>query len=191
VQLREANKEVGFSHFVTTLPPFLSTSQLLVTPVVTVLSPSVATPPFLIPGSRCSLIRNFRHAIKAFFTLNPHIPPYFTEVDRIFDHLLEAMLDPQLLLKSWELLSGEGEDWPYSAQEAQSCMSVFYSFPCARVSVCYGYSDRFAFLSSIFGALHSFCHFPCWSALTPQNATDVRFDALDGLIYSNHWGDWR
>ncbi|KAJ8587961.1 hypothetical protein M405DRAFT_820516 [Rhizopogon salebrosus TDB-379] len=57
------------------------------------------------------------------------------------------MLDPQLLLKSWELLS---EDWPYSAQEAQSCISVFYSFPCARVSVCYGYSDRFVLLPSLF-----------------------------------------
>jgi hypothetical protein len=47
--------------------------------------------------------------ILAPFTLNPHFPPSFTEVDRIFDHPFEAVLDPQLLLNSWELLVGEGE----------------------------------------------------------------------------------
>jgi hypothetical protein len=53
--LREANEEVGLPlpptssniHFITTLPPFLSASQLLVTPVVVLLS----SPPPLVPLS--------------------------------------------------------------------------------------------------------------------------------------------
>ncbi|KAJ8580780.1 hypothetical protein M405DRAFT_888094 [Rhizopogon salebrosus TDB-379] len=55
----------------------------------------------------------------------------------IFDHPVEGVLDPQLLLNNGELLVGEGEDWPYNARE-----------------------------------LH--------------NTTDVRPEALDGLIYSMH-----
>ncbi|KAJ8588799.1 hypothetical protein M405DRAFT_236758 [Rhizopogon salebrosus TDB-379] len=69
--------------------------------------PFLCHPPFFTLGFRSSFTRNVRHTIKPFFTLNPHIPSSFTEVDRIFDHPLEAMLDPHLLLNSWELLVGE------------------------------------------------------------------------------------
>ncbi|KAJ8587814.1 hypothetical protein M405DRAFT_741309, partial [Rhizopogon salebrosus TDB-379] len=50
-------------------------------------------------------------------TILKSLTPSLTEVDRIFDHPVEAVLDPQLLLKNGELLVGEGEDWPYNARE--------------------------------------------------------------------------
>ncbi|KIK34716.1 hypothetical protein CY34DRAFT_97456, partial [Suillus luteus UH-Slu-Lm8-n1] len=101
--LREANEEVGLPlpptssniHFITTLPPFLSASQLLVTPVVVLLS----SPLPLVPSS---------------------LTPSLTEVDRIFDHPLEAMLDPRLLLSKGEPLVDVGEDWPYGAGDHPS-----------------------------------------------------------------------
>ncbi|OAX34496.1 hypothetical protein K503DRAFT_698631 [Rhizopogon vinicolor AM-OR11-026] len=101
---REANEEVGLPlpsassniHFVTTLSPFLSASQLLVTPVVALSS----------------------HPILSSLT------PSLTEVDRIFDHPLEAMLDPQLILNNGELLVGEGEDWPYGDGEVYNTTDV-------------------------------------------------------------------
>lgn len=43
------------------------------------------------------------------------LTPSLTEVDRIFDHPLEAMLDPRLLLSKGEPLVDVGEDWPYGA----------------------------------------------------------------------------
>ena len=58
------------------------------------------------------------------------LTPSLTEVDRIFDHPLEAMLDPELLLNNAEPLVGEGEDWPYGARELHVRLC---SFPCARV----------------------------------------------------------
>ncbi|KAG2146062.1 NUDIX hydrolase domain-like protein, partial [Suillus bovinus] len=89
--LREANEEVGLPlpptssniHFITTLPPFLSASQLLVTPVVVLLS---------LP-----------------------LPSQLVKVDRIFDHPLEAILDPRILSNKGEMLVDVGEDWPYNA----------------------------------------------------------------------------
>ncbi|OJA20543.1 hypothetical protein AZE42_13360 [Rhizopogon vesiculosus] len=63
--------------------------------------------------------------------------PSLTEVDRIFSHPLEAMLDSQLILNNGASLVGEGEDYPYGA-------------------------------------------------VNVHNTTDVRLDALDGLIYRMH-----
>ena len=122
----------------TTLPPFLSASQLLVTPVVAFLS---SIPSLPLPSS--SLISNDPSDATS-DTLSSHpvlgsLTPSLTEVDRIFDHPLEAMLDPQLLLDNREPLVGEGEDWPYSAEELHVsfstpfvCLSVRYSMPILR-----------------------------------------------------------
>jgi coenzyme A diphosphatase NUDT7 len=44
------------------------------------------------------------------------LTPSLTEVERIFNHPVEAVLDHQLLLNNGELLVGEGEDWPYNAR---------------------------------------------------------------------------
>ncbi|KAG2060781.1 hypothetical protein BDR06DRAFT_871606 [Suillus hirtellus] len=101
--LREANEEVGLPlpptssniHFITTLPPFLSASQLLVTPVVSSSHPILTS-----------------------------LTPSLTEVDRIFDHPLEAMLDPRLLLNKGESLVDVGEDWPYSAGDVYNPSDV-------------------------------------------------------------------
>ncbi|OAX35456.1 hypothetical protein K503DRAFT_773452 [Rhizopogon vinicolor AM-OR11-026] len=43
------------------------------------------------------------------------LTPSLTEVDRIFSHPLEAMLDSQLILNNGAPLVGEGEDYPYGA----------------------------------------------------------------------------
>ncbi|KAG2030434.1 NUDIX hydrolase domain-like protein [Suillus americanus] len=110
--LREANEEVGLPlpptssniHFITTLPPFLSASQLLVTPVVVLFpntSPNFSSHPIL-----------------------TSLTPSLTEVDRIFDHPLEAMLDPRLLLNKGESLVDVGEDWPYDAGDVHNPSDV-------------------------------------------------------------------
>ncbi|KAG1740396.1 NUDIX hydrolase domain-like protein, partial [Suillus occidentalis] len=124
--LREANEEVGLPlpptssniHFITTLPPFLSASQLLVTPVVVLLS----SPLPLVPSSPSSLTlegtSNASSNIPPNTSSHPvlsSLTPSLTEVDRIFDHPLEAMLDPRLLLSKGEPLVDVGEDWPYGA----------------------------------------------------------------------------
>ncbi|KAN0093120.1 NUDIX hydrolase domain-like protein [Tylopilus felleus] len=88
---REAHEEVGLAldapdvHTLCTLPPFLSQSQLIVTPVVAFLTnPAVLS------------------------TLTPCVG----EVDHIFNHPLEAMLDPSL--SENEPLVPRGSDhWPY------------------------------------------------------------------------------
>ncbi|KAG1723364.1 uncharacterized protein EDB91DRAFT_1173042 [Suillus paluster] len=134
--LREANEEVGLPlppkssniHFVTTLPPFLSASQLLVTPVVVLLS-SLSSPPT--PSSSSSSVSDGAS------NASPNVPPSssshpilksltpsITEVDRIFDHPLEAILDPHLLSNKGESLVDEGEDWPYSAEEVYNTSDV-------------------------------------------------------------------
>lgn len=133
--LREANEEVGLPlpptssniHFVTTLPPFLSASQLLVTPVVVLVSsqlPPVASSPSSLtldssPNASLNTPPNtFSHPILTSLTPSP------TEVDRIFDHPLEAMLDPRLLLNKGESLVDVGEDWPYSAGDVYNPSDV-------------------------------------------------------------------
>ncbi|KAL7279362.1 hypothetical protein ACG7TL_007203 [Trametes sanguinea] len=88
---REAYEEVGLPryyphvHTICTLRPYISSAKLLVTPVVAILTDM---------------------SIMDSFTPSPG------EVDRIFDHPLEAILDPRLSAK--ENLSAKGSaDWPY------------------------------------------------------------------------------
>ncbi|KAH0833166.1 hypothetical protein J3R83DRAFT_12193 [Lanmaoa asiatica] len=88
---REAQEEVGLSlpspdiHTLCTLQPFLSQSQLIVTPVVALL---------MNPAILCTLT------------------PCVGEVDHIFNHPLEAILDPPLSEKEPLVPSGS-EYWPY------------------------------------------------------------------------------
>lgn len=129
------------------------------------------------------------------------LTPSLTEVDRIFDHPLEAMLDPQLLLSNEELLVGEGEDWPYGAGE------VHVSYPLLSIHV-FGampIPTRLPVMMTLRGVSLIFCsvrlhvamqgssllfaspnHFSQSNLLTSQNTTDVRLDGLDGLIYRMH-----
>ncbi|KAI0329275.1 hypothetical protein GY45DRAFT_1354623 [Cubamyces sp. BRFM 1775] len=88
---REAHEEVGlprdYPHIFTicTLRPYISSAKLLVTPVVALLTD-------------ISIMDSF--------------VPSPGEVDRIFDHPLEAILDPSLASK--ENLAPKGStDWPY------------------------------------------------------------------------------
>lgn len=90
-QFREAYEEVGLAcsspdiHTLCTLSPFLSQAQLIVTPVVAFLTnPAVLG------------------------TLKPSV----SEVDRIFTHPLEAVLDPSLSKKE-SLVPRGSEDWSY------------------------------------------------------------------------------
>ncbi|KAI0774998.1 NUDIX hydrolase domain-like protein [Trametes elegans] len=91
---REANEEVGLprhyphAHTICTLRPYISSAKLLVTPVV-----SLLTEPSIIET----------------FTPSPG------EVDRIFDHPLEAVLDPSLASKE-KLSPKGGPDWPYEEE---------------------------------------------------------------------------
>ncbi|OJA16764.1 hypothetical protein AZE42_10376 [Rhizopogon vesiculosus] len=131
---REANEEVGLPlpstssniHFVTTLPPFLSTSQLLVMPVVA-FSSSLSSS--LLPSSPLVSDSSSNSTSDKLSSPSSHpilssLTPSLTEVDRIFDHPLEAMLDPQLILNNGEPLVGEGEDWPYGAGEVHNTTDV-------------------------------------------------------------------
>ncbi|KAH7912325.1 NUDIX hydrolase domain-like protein [Hygrophoropsis aurantiaca] len=90
--LREAYEEVGLdfdaSDTLCVLPPFLSASQLLVTPVVALL--------------------------KDTSTLE-QLKPSVTEVDHIFNHPLEALLDPTLVSEEPNLTEKGSENWPYEA----------------------------------------------------------------------------
>ncbi|KAI0636201.1 NUDIX hydrolase domain-like protein [Trametes polyzona] len=88
---REAHEEVGLPrhhphvYTICTLRPYISSSKLLVTPVVALLTD---------------------------LSILEHLTPSPGEVDRIFDHPLEAILDPALARK--ENLSPKGSpDWPY------------------------------------------------------------------------------
>jgi len=91
---REAEEEVGLPlgspdvHVLCTLRPFLSQSQLIVTPVV-------------------ALLTN----LDILHALNPCVG----EVDHIFNHPLEAFLDPSLSEKE-PLVPRGSEDWPYSEE---------------------------------------------------------------------------
>ncbi|KAI0714407.1 NUDIX hydrolase domain-like protein [Cerioporus squamosus] len=88
---REAHEEVGLPrhhhhvYTVCTLRPYISSAKLLVTPVVALLTDNA---------------------------ILDHLTPSPGEVDRIFDHPLEAILDPSLASK--EKLAPKGsEDWHY------------------------------------------------------------------------------
>jgi len=90
---REAYEEVALPldcphiHTICTLEPFISKYKLLVTPVIALLTD-------------LSVLDNLQ-ASEA-------------EVDRIFDHPLEAFLDPTLANKK-PLVAIGSEDWPYEA----------------------------------------------------------------------------
>ncbi|KAI0249909.1 NUDIX hydrolase domain-like protein [Lactifluus subvellereus] len=91
---REANEEVAFPlrsphvHTLCTLDPFVSRNDLVVTPVVALLDGvSVLEGLCAAPG----------------------------EVAHIFDHPLEALLDPELARSEALVLLGS-EDWPYEAE---------------------------------------------------------------------------
>jgi hypothetical protein len=96
IQFREANEEVAFPlcsphvHTLCTLEPFVSPNRVLVTPVIAFLGD-------------ISVLEELRAAPR--------------EVARIFDHPLEALLDPELLRDSEEKLVPLGsEDWPYDTE---------------------------------------------------------------------------
>ncbi|KAG1905338.1 NUDIX hydrolase domain-like protein [Suillus fuscotomentosus] len=133
--LREANEEVGLPlpptssniHFITTLPPFLSASQLLVTPVVVLLSsplPLVTSSPSFSTLDSSSNASSNTPPKSSSHPILTSLTPSLTEVDRIFDHPLEAMLDPRLLLNKGESLVDVGEDWPYSAGDVYNPSDV-------------------------------------------------------------------
>ena len=122
VQFREANEEVAFPlgsphvHTLCTLEPFVSQHRVLVTPVITFLDD-------------ISVLEELRAAPG--------------EVARIFDHPLEALLDPGLLRDSEEKLVPLGsEDWPYETE-----LHVSYSIP-LRISL------SFPFLFGLIGAIY-------------------------------------
>ena len=104
-QCREAHEEVGLPlsspdiHILCTLQPFLSQSQLIVTPVV-------------------ALLTN----LNVLSTLKPCVG----EVDHIFNHPLEAILDPSLSEKE-PLVPKGSDDWPYSEEH-----HVSIDFPARR-----------------------------------------------------------
>ncbi|CAG7855145.1 SubName: Full=Related to coenzyme A diphosphatase {ECO:0000313/EMBL:CCA68904.1} [Serendipita indica DSM 11827] len=92
--LREAHEECGLDpkspalHYIGQLPPYLSQWKLVVTPVLFFLDD---------PSVLASLV------------------PCTQEVDRIFTHPLQAILDPELA--SDEVLSRKGsDDWPYEEE---------------------------------------------------------------------------
>ena len=93
-QFREADEEVAFSlrsphvHTLCTLDPFVSRNDLVVTPVVALLDD-------------VSVLEGLRAAPG--------------EVSHIFDHPLEALLDPKLA-RSEALVPLGSEDWPYEAE---------------------------------------------------------------------------
>ncbi|KAI0366305.1 hypothetical protein BV20DRAFT_972030 [Pilatotrama ljubarskyi] len=88
---REAHEEVGLPlhdphvYTVCTLRPYISSSKLLVTPVVALLTE---------------------------LSILDSLSPSPGEVDRIFDHPLEAVLDPSLARKE-NLSPKSSPDWPY------------------------------------------------------------------------------
>lgn len=97
-KLREAHEEVGLAydhphiHVLTTLAPFLSQFRLLVTPVIA----WATSPAFL-----------------------QELKPNEGEVDEIWDHPLEAVLSPELVLHpgvmSGPLAEQGTEGWPYES----------------------------------------------------------------------------
>jgi hypothetical protein len=109
IQFREANEEVAFPlcsphvHTLCTLEPFVSPNRVLVTPVIAFLDDvSVLEELCAAPG----------------------------EVARIFDHPLEALLDPELLLRDLEenLVPLGSEDWPYETELHVSLSLALFSF---------------------------------------------------------------
>ena len=99
VQFREANEEVGLPlrsphiHTLCTLEPFVSQHRILVTPVIAFLDDVV-----ILDGLRAAP----------------------GEVARIFDHPLEALLDPELALtpereEKATLVPLGSDDWPCEA----------------------------------------------------------------------------
>ena len=92
LKLREADEEIGLPlnsphiHTLCSLRPFVSATHLIVGPVVAFIS----SPSVILPSLKASE----------------------TEVDRIFSHPFQALLDPELAREE-ELAEKGGEHWPY------------------------------------------------------------------------------
>lgn len=105
--MREAEEEVGLAqgcpsvHILAVLEPVISRFRLTVTPVVALLSdPSVLE------------------------TLKPSE----AEVDHIFTHPLEPILDPSLAAHESDLVPIGGEDWKYEDEFHVSIQCIFEEF---------------------------------------------------------------
>ena len=105
-QFREAHEEVGLPrdsphvHTICTLRQYIASSKLLVTPVV---------------------------ALLADLSVLERLVPSLGEVDRIFDHPLEAILDPSLA-GSEKLAPIGSEDWIYP-EEYHVCRLPYSPMP--------------------------------------------------------------
>lgn len=108
LKYREANEEVGLPlnsphvHTLCLLEPFLSKSLLLVTPVVAILT-DVSVLDTLVASP--------------------------SEVDLIFDHPLEALLDPSLAANE-PLVSKGSSDWPFDEDLYVSIVFLFTGLLC-------------------------------------------------------------
>ena len=113
IQFREANEEVALPlhsphiHTLCTLEPFVSQYKVVVTPVVALLDD-------------VSILDGLRAAPG--------------EVAHIFDHPLEALLDPELA-RSEKLVSVGSEDWPYDEELYVSPRRLFV-FSHTRAAEC-------------------------------------------------------
>ena len=118
-QFREANEEVALPlhsphvHTICTLDPFISQFKVVVTPVVALVDD-------------VSILDTLRAAPG--------------EVAQIFDHPLEALLDPELA-RGEKLVPIGSEDWPYEA-ELYVSRRHFYA-PCACIYKNYFFSVSF------------------------------------------------
>ncbi|KIJ52653.1 hypothetical protein M422DRAFT_223313 [Sphaerobolus stellatus SS14] len=92
--LREANEEIGLPtnlkglHFLCYIRPFISLYRILVTPIVMLLTD---------------------------LSVLDRLEPSVEEVDHIFDHPLEAILDPNLVA-NYPLAEKGSELWPYETE---------------------------------------------------------------------------
>jgi hypothetical protein len=92
------------------------------------------------------------------------------------------MLVCQLLLNNGKLLVGKGEDWLYSAGELRAAGQFSTPFTVLVISVFILIDLSFCpwwLLSILSVTFHTIL-------LSPRRTTDIRLDALDGLIYSIH-----
>ena len=93
--MREAEEEVGLPrncphvHIICALGPFVSKYKILVTPIV---------------------------AFLADLSVLDNLTASEAEVDRIFSHSLEAILDPSLASSEPDLVPMSSDDWPYDVE---------------------------------------------------------------------------
>ena len=95
----------------TLLRPFMSKYHLVVTPLVALLNP-------------------------AHTSVLSHLVPHPGEVERIFHHPLECVLDPGMLsCKQDDLAEKGGEDWPYEEDLYVSCFLLPIRWLASRIEV--------------------------------------------------------